>query len=259
MREIVDSDSNIPRYVQISNWLREMINKGRFPVGQRLPSEQRLSEICGVHRNTVRQALSELVDNDLVLKRVGVGTIVQNRTDKSIEHSLNNITSFAQDMRSAGYKPSTRLISKKVIPAPMEIQEKLGLPTGAKIIQIVRLRSGEGIPLVLERSHLPYEEFKGILNVKLTGSLYGILTEQFGINLKRSYQILRAVALPQGVTKLLKVPANSPGMFLECIVYDQSSVANEVLHAFFRGDRYMFHVHSGEYILSSENTPRLNP
>ena len=47
MSEIVDFNSPIPKYLQISNWLEEMIRKGRYGVGERLPSESSLAEICG--------------------------------------------------------------------------------------------------------------------------------------------------------------------------------------------------------------------
>jgi len=258
MHEIINPYSHVPRYIQIANWIKEMINRGRFPVSQKLPSEKKLADMCGVNRNTVRQALDDLINRGCISKRVGIGTFVENGFSKSVNYSLDNITSFAEDMRSSGYKPSTRLISQKVLEGPKEIAEKLGLSPGAKIVQTTRVRRGNGTQLILEKSHLPYDEFKQILNMKLTGSFYRLLTEEFGIQLERSYQTFSAIDLPHAVAKLLEVPPRSAGMFLESIVFDVNSVAIEVLHAFFRGDRYTFHVHSGKYKLGFRKTSQGN-
>ena len=54
-------EPGIPKYVQIGNWLEEMIRKGRYGVHDKLPSESKLSALFHVNRNTVRQAISDLV------------------------------------------------------------------------------------------------------------------------------------------------------------------------------------------------------
>lgn len=54
------------RYEQVAETLASEVETGRFPAGSRLPSEQKLSEMYGVSRVTVRQALSVLRDRGLV-------------------------------------------------------------------------------------------------------------------------------------------------------------------------------------------------
>ncbi|MGD8258975.1 MAG: winged helix-turn-helix domain-containing protein, partial [Desulfobacterales bacterium] len=58
--KIVDETNPIPKYLQISAWIKELIQTGRYKVGEKLPSEVELSKMCGVNRNTLRQAISEL-------------------------------------------------------------------------------------------------------------------------------------------------------------------------------------------------------
>ena len=53
-------EAGVPKYIQISHWLTEMIQKGRYAVNDKLPSESKLSELFHVNRNTVRQAISDL-------------------------------------------------------------------------------------------------------------------------------------------------------------------------------------------------------
>ena len=247
MSEIVDFNSPIPRYLQISDWLEEMIRMGRYKVGERLPSESSLAEICGVNRNTVRQAISELVAKGLISKKNGIGSFISARDPSPVKYTLQNISSFTDDMLSMGITPETKTLSQKVVEANRELAKKLMLGGDSRVILTKRLRFGNGIPLVIERSYLPYGEYKSLMGMRLTGSLYHVVTEKFGTELHRSIQAFRATALAREDAILLDVPPKSPGIFLESIIYDSKSVAVEVLHAHHRGDKYVFQVESGQF------------
>jgi GntR family transcriptional regulator len=247
MSEIVDFNSSIPKYLQISNWLEEMIHKGRYGVGERLPSESALAGICGVNRNTVRQAISELVTKGLISKKNGVGSFISARDPSSVKYILQNISSFTDDMLSMDITPQTKILTQKAVEADPRLAEKLMMGGDKRVILTKRLRLGNGIPLVIERSYLPYGEYKSLLGMKLTGSLYHILTEKFGTELHRSIQTFRAVALSEEDAKLLDLPPKSPGIFLESIIYDPKNIAVEVMHAHHHGDKYVFQVESGQF------------
>jgi GntR family transcriptional regulator len=257
MSEIVDFNSPIPRYLQISNWLEEMIRKGRYKIGERLPSESSLAEICGVNRNTVRQAISELVAKGFIAKKNGVGSFISAKDPSPVRYTLQNISSFTDDMLNMGIAPETKILGQEVVEADGELAEKLMLGGDSRVILTKRLRSGDGIPLVIERSYLPYGEYKPLLGMKLTGSLYHILTEKFGAELHRSIQAFRAVTLARDDAMLLDLPPKSPGIFLESIIYDSKNVAVEVLHALHRGDKYVFQVESGRFHYNVEDVKKL--
>ena len=94
MVNITKERGSLPKYVQLSEWLKGMIEKGRYAVGERLPSEIELSQMCKLNRNTVRQAISQLVDEGLVVKKNGIGTFVTSCNDDKLRYSLKNITSL---------------------------------------------------------------------------------------------------------------------------------------------------------------------
>jgi GntR family transcriptional regulator len=256
MAETLRLHSDAPKYSQISHWLIEMIGKGRFVVHEKLPSESRLSELFQVNRNTVRQAISDLVAKGLVQKRNGVGSFVMARSIVPVKYTLQNISSFTDDMVRMGIMPKTRPIRQSVIKAPPEVAEKLMLGKEKRVILTERLRLGNNIPLVIERSYLPHQEYKAILKMRLTGSLYHLLTKKFHVDLHRSLQTLRAIALAGKDAKLLGLPPGSPGIFLESVIYDSKNIPVEVLHAFHRGDQYVFEVESGRYRFDLEGLKR---
>jgi GntR family transcriptional regulator len=247
MPEAFHLEKGVPKYIQISSWLTEMIQKGRYAVNDKLPSESKLSELFQVNRNTVRQAISDLVTKGLVQKKNGVGSFVLSQALTPVKYTLQHISSFTDDMTRMGIVPQTRLIHKSVVEAPPEVAEKLMLGKEKKVILTERLRLGNRIPLVIERSYLPYREYKDILKMRLTGSLYHLLTKKFHVELHRSIQTFRAITLSGKDAKLLDLPSRSPGIFLESIIYDLRNIPVEVLHAFHRGDKYIFEVESGRY------------
>ncbi len=247
MPEAFRLGKGVPKYIQISNWLMEMIQKGRYAVTDKLPSESKLSELFQVNRNTVRQAISDLVTKGLVQKKNGVGSFVLGRALTPVKYTLQHISSFTDDMIRMGIVPQTRLIHQSVIEAPPDVAEKLMQGKEKRVILTERLRLGNRIPLVIERSYLPYQEYKGILKMRLTGSLYHLLTKKFHVELHRSIQTFRAITLSGKDSKLLGLPPRASGIFLESIIYDLKNIPVEVLHAFHRGDKYIFEVESGRY------------
>ena len=247
MPETFHLEAGVPKYLQISNWLMEMIQKGRYGVHDKLPSEAKLSELFRVNRNTVRQAISDLVVKGIVQKKNGVGSFVIARSFQPVKYTLQHISSFTDDMIRMGIVPQTKLINKSVIEAPPDVADKMMLGKERMVILTERLRLGNRIPLVIERSYLPYKEYKDILKMRLTGSLYHLLTIKFHVKLHRSHQTLRAITLAGKDAKLLGIAPRSPGIFLESVIYDSKNIPVEVLHAFHRGDKYLFEVESGKY------------
>ena len=62
---------------QVFEQLREQILHGTWKEGEKLPSEQELTETLGVSRSSVRQAIRTLADYGLVETRNGTGTYVK--------------------------------------------------------------------------------------------------------------------------------------------------------------------------------------
>ncbi len=247
MVKIIKEYGSIPKYLQLSDWLKSMIEKGRYGVGERIPSEIELSHMSGLNRNTVRQAILQLVNEGLLVKKNGVGTFVTSKKEDKVEYSLKNITSLTSEFSKLGYKVETDMISKKVLTPSDDIANRLMLGGDRRAIQIERVRYGNNIPLVIERSYLPYREYKRILHLEIPDSLYRILINEFGATLERSIQTLRAIELSDKDARLLDVEAGFPAMFQESIIYDKNGLAVELLHSYYRGDKFLFSVESGKF------------
>jgi GntR family transcriptional regulator len=247
MVEITKERGATPKYLQLSDWLRGMIEKGRYTLGERLPSEVELAHMFNLNRNTVRQAIQQLVNEGLVLKKNGIGTFVTSRVDDKVQYSLKNIMSITDEFNKLGIEQRTVTLSKKVITTTDDLVEKLMLGNDQRAVQIKRIRYGNGIPLVLERSYLSYREYKRILSMDIPDSLYKTLIDVFGVTLKRSIQTLRSIQLSDKDAQLLEVEAGFPATLQESIIYDQNNITVELLHSYYRGDKFVFKVESGSF------------
>ncbi|HEY9086802.1 MAG TPA: 5-formyltetrahydrofolate cyclo-ligase [Anaerolineaceae bacterium] len=73
---MVDRQSPLPAYFQIARDLRRRISSGEWKPNEQLPSEIELAVQYSVSRMTLRQALTELDKDNLLLRRRGAGTFV---------------------------------------------------------------------------------------------------------------------------------------------------------------------------------------
>ena len=242
---VVDPSNPMPKYLQISHWLKELIRSGRYQSGEKLPSEVELSKICQVHRNTLRQAISDLETQGVLHKEKGFGTFVSSAAPVSVKHRLKQISSFKDDLREIGIKEKTIIVKTEVIESPALVAERLVQGSGGRVVMVRRLRTGDGIPLIYEESYLPYDMFEGITEMDLTGSMYKIISKKFKIVLERSEQAIMAVNLNKKIARLLTLPENAAGLFMESVTYNDSNIPVEVLYSYYRGDKYRFEIEIG--------------
>lgn len=69
----------------IASLLRRAIMDGTYGYRERLPAERELAQHFGASRSTVREALKQLEENQLVTRRIGSGTFVNYRAGEGDE------------------------------------------------------------------------------------------------------------------------------------------------------------------------------
>jgi len=71
---VLDSNSALPKYYQLKEYIKDVIRRGGIAPGARLPSENSLVQQFGVSRHTIRQAMGGLEKEGLVYREQGRGT-----------------------------------------------------------------------------------------------------------------------------------------------------------------------------------------
>jgi GntR family transcriptional regulator len=225
-----------PAYAQIEERLSEAIAVGDVGPGDRLPPERELAERLGVSRMTLRQALESLERRGLLLRTVGRrgGTFV---AQPKIERDLTALAGLTQQLVRQGHQAGARVLSSREGTAGQRTGSALGLPPGAGVFEVVRLRLSDGQPLALERSLFPATRFPGLLDRSLEGSLYELLERDYGAAPRHAVERLEPVLAEQPAADHLGVRLGAPLLLVERTAYDADGVALEFARDLFRGDR----------------------
>ena len=81
----------LPAYMKIHDQIKKDIDEGNWKIGERLPSERDLAEEFEVSRMTLRQAISLLVEEGVLERRVGSGTFV---SSTRVQEKMRGTTSL---------------------------------------------------------------------------------------------------------------------------------------------------------------------
>ena len=122
--------------------------------------------------------------------------------------------------------------------AHSHVQRQLHLAAQEQVWEIYRLRLADGESISLQWSYLPCEHMPDLDRQDLSGSLYYILKNVYGIELRTAQQMIRTRAATDEEALQLAVPEGAPLFVIDRTTYDQNEVPVEHLHSLWRGDRY---------------------
>jgi DNA-binding GntR family transcriptional regulator len=232
----LDRNSPIPLYFQIAEHLKQSIEDGMLKPGERLDNELDLTERLGVSRPTVRQAVQRLVEQGLVVRRRGLGTVVAApRIMRSVA-----LTSLYDDLSANQRRPATTVLAAREVEADDELASVLALPAGAAVLSVERLRLADGTPLAIMHNYLPAGLLKGRPEDALeqTG-LYELLRSQ-GVELHAGEQVIGARHATAAEAKLLQAPRTATVLTMTRTTFDAAGHPVEHGSHAYLADRYSF-------------------
>ena len=128
--------------------------------------------------------------------------------------------------------------------APKPTQEKLELGDHADVVQIKKVRFLEEKPLTFSVNHLPLEIGTKVREADLFKKpLLQVLEQDVGIRFGEALQTIEAWFSDSEVSERLMIPAGSPILFVERVMYDEKHKPIEIFQSSYRGDLYKFIVH----------------
>jgi len=214
-----------PLYQQIKTLMLRSLQAGEWRPGEAIPSEIELAARFKVSQGTVRKAIDELAADGLLLRRQGKGTFVATHAEQKVQFRFLRL---APDDGNAS-PAERRFIDCRRQRAPADVAALLGLRTGDAAIQVRRVLSFRGAPVVLDDVWLPATLFKGLTMQRLAdyrGPMYALFEAEFGVRMIRAQERIRAVAASESAAEFLKVAPGSPLLSVErlSLTYDDKPV-----------------------------------
>ena len=231
--------SNIPLYAQLVGIIKREISSGALKIGDLLPSEAELCRALDISRNTARQAIGELEDEGLVVRKRGKGTFVAdpNNSRRGVRYS------FTTEVSSLGKTPSSTLVDFGVVIPTRAVCQRMDLQERTPVYCFTRVRNVDGEPLILETSYYPQYIYPNLTREMVqTHSFYSLLYH-VGITPFSAEDSYESVILDAPRASLLGVEPGSGAFYHQRRTRTEDGRIYEYTRSYIRGDRVRLDVH----------------
>ena len=228
-----------PLYQQIKALLTRSLSQGEWKAGEALPSEPELAQRFQVSQGTVRKALDALTADGVLVRRQGKGTFVATHAEAQLQYR------FLRLMPDEGPREAMqrRFLELNRQRAGAEIARALELKSGDGVLQLRRLLLSQGAPVVLDDIRLPARLFKGLTAERLQayrGPMYGMFEAEFGVQMIRAEERIRAVAAAEAEAAALGVAAGAPLLLVERRSFTYAGRPVELRRGLYRTDAHYY-------------------
>ena len=237
-----------PLYQQLMDVIIENIKNGTYKAGNKLPTETELEAIYNVSRITVRRAVKELCDKNILVKKQGKGTFV---LDSSLRIRLNEIGGFHEAVEERNQTAFSELLSLEKKKASDKFSEYLNIPDTSDIIEIKRVMGHDDTVIFIDTCYLPCDRYPDIQKY-LTGnfSVYKILKTIYHIKMVNSEKVIKVRKAKKDEAAYLHCEEGDPVFDIFKIVYDENDTPVHVSISILNGA-------NTSYMISSNNKEQL--
>lgn len=237
----VDNQSPVPKYYQLGQIIREMIENEELQPGDAIPTEMELCKYHGVSRMTARKAIQNLVHEGLLYREQGKGTFVAYPKER---RNVSQLLSFTEEMKAKGKKVTNKIMLFEKNKPSKKIAKILDInPDEDFIFMIKRLRIVSGLPFAIELAHIPEKIVPGLkLEDIEKNSLYDLIENTHGNKLSYGKQSVEPVVLTAYEKEMFEIQDNSLesslGLLFERTTYSEDGEAIEYTRSVYRADIY---------------------
>lgn len=158
----------------------EILNQ-KYKPGDLLPSENKLAHMYNVSRETIRKALTLLLESGYIQKQQGKGSIVLDI--KRFDFPISGLTSYKELQEAQKIESETILIENNIITIPEYIADFLKVSKDTTVHCIIRARKVEGEVIILDKDYLFTSVIDTIPNKEAEHSLYHFIEKTLGLTI----------------------------------------------------------------------------
>lgn len=230
-------DTAKPLYQQLRDRLIALISDGTLPAGITLPAERQLAARLNISRATVQRCYNALRDGNLLSAQGRLGSVVQAGSPR-LQPGMDRLKGFTEEMRELGRVPSSLVVERAVV-NDRSIASIFGLPSHARLLRLVRVRSGDGIPMSRESAWYNLERVPALADADLSGSVYDVLAG-FGAALLSCEQTIEAAAPTAEECATFGFSDPQPCLLIKRRSFSADRSMIEYVEGLFRGDLYAY-------------------
>ncbi|MFI9510100.1 GntR family transcriptional regulator [Nocardia sp. NPDC052566] len=223
----------LPKSYVVRTELEQILDE--LAEGDPVPSERDLAVRFEVARETVRQALRDLLVEGRI-RRQGRGTVVS--MPKMVQPL--SLRSYTEGALSYGRVPGRILVGWDDVPADADTARALDIPAGDPVMHLERILLADGERIGLESTFLPLHRFSSLRNTyDPTTSLYAAVRE-LGVVFGSATERIETVLASPREAALLECTTSLPLLLLHRRSIDEKGDPIERVRSLYRGDRIAF-------------------
>ncbi len=207
---------------RLARLLRKQL-RTELSLGGKLPAEKKLAQEYDVSRATVRQALTMLEREGMIIRRHGSGTFA-NKYALQTQARVEIAYEFTELLDRAGYTPSISLTRIEQASLSLETAEKLELESDEQAVWIEKLFLADGHPAILCLDILPE---KYITTVYPGGALkkpiFNFLEQYCQVNVAHILADMIPDVADERVARKLELEEQEPLLRFEEVSYDDNN------------------------------------
>lgn len=239
IRSGIPEHGRIPKYYAVKAHVSLLIEE--LGEGGMLPTERDLAVRYEVSRETVRQALRELLLEGR-LARQGRGTVV---AGPKLEQPLS-LASYTEGVRRQGRTPGRHLIGLEKFPCTAALAAETGVEQGEPVWHLERVLLADDERVGLESTYVSVARVPDLdTEFDPDSSFYAYLRDRLGISFGAADERIETVLATPREALLIGTPPALPMLLLHRISRDASGQPLERVRTLFRGDRFSFTAHLG--------------
>ncbi|WP_405912341.1 GntR family transcriptional regulator [Streptomyces sp. NBC_00963] len=237
IRSGIPEHGRIPKYYAVKAHVSLLMEE--LGEGEALPTERDLAVRYEVSRETVRQALRELVLEGR-LRRQGRGTVV---AGPKLEQPLS-LASYTEGVRRQGRTPGRHLISLDRFPCPEALAAETGLGRGEPVWHLERVLLADDERVGLESTYVAVARVPSLdSEFDPDSSFYGFLRDRQGIVFGDADERIETVLATPREALLIGTPPALPMLLIHRVSRDTEGLPLERVRTLYRGDRFSFTTH----------------
>lgn len=240
MKYSIDHKSPVPLHAQAETLLRKLIAEEEYQNGKILPNEVELAKQLAISRTTLRQALSKLVFEGLLVRKKRSGTKV---ASAAVSSKSNNWLSFSQEMKLRNILIKNFELHVTWVNPDEALANFFEIKTDRKILKMERVRGKPDDPFVYFASYFhPRVGLTGDEDFKRP--LYEMLEGDHSIIATLSKEEISATAADAFIATKLKIAVGSPVLLRKRFVFDQGERPIEYNLGYYKANSFVYTVES---------------
>ena len=226
------------KYTEIYDYIKNKILNDEYKAGEKLPSENELTSLFGVSRNTVRRAINQLSFEGLIASVHGKGVFVLEK--QQLKFLVGGLQSFKEASLNNKVNYLTKVHCLKEILIDEKLSKKTGFALGSKAFYIERSRIIDGEENILDINYFLKDVIKNITEETASNSIYDYLENNLNLKIAGAQKIVSVEEVSKLDKKLLNLKGYNLVAIIKNYVYLEDGTLFEYTESRHRPDKFTF-------------------